>query len=92
MRMRLQMLSQLGYPLGEQCYLNLGGASITVVSFKVRNDSSLLLFVQNLCSLQLSISQDYITALKSMHNYFQPIPLSFKEVGIKGIRLKKLML
>ena len=46
MRMRLQMLGELIYPLGKQRYLDFSGAGVTIVHFEIRNDSALLLFIQ----------------------------------------------
>ena len=46
MRMRLQMLGELIYPLGKQRSVDFSGAGVTIVNFEIRNDSALLLFIQ----------------------------------------------
>ena len=46
MRMCLQVLGELIYPLRKQRYLDFGRASIAIVNLVIRYDSALLLFVQ----------------------------------------------
>ena len=46
MRMCLQVLGELVYPLRKQRYLDLGGTGIAIVNLVVRDDSALLLFIQ----------------------------------------------
>jgi len=59
MRMCLQVLGELVYPLREQRYLDLGGTGIAIANLIVRDDSALLLFVQIIFLLIIRNAQLY---------------------------------